>query len=170
MAQLAREIELLSEHDRNLVEENARVERLRARGAAELYGVCRAFADSLNHKLSRPAVVLDPVAYTGDHYRDGVRPFFQINLRGRLVQVEFEATEELYGSEEFRKPHVLRGAVRSFNQDFLDHNNVDEKSIFYCADRKRAAESGQWHFFDSRTYRTGELTEDFFIGELRQLL
>ena len=170
LTSLARAIELLGERDQNLVDESARVDRLRARGAGELYLVCREFTDALNGKLSRPAVILDPAGYTEEHYRDGVRPFFQINLRGRLVQVEFEATEEMYSSEEFRKPYVLRGAVRSFNQDFLDQNNVDEKSIFYCPEKSMTAESGRWHFLDTRTYRTGELTGEFFITELQQLL
>jgi hypothetical protein len=56
--------------------------------------------------------------------------------------------------------------VRSFNQEFLDHNTVDEKSIYYCPD----GDHGHWYYLDSRTYSTGVLTQSFFIAAIAQLL
>jgi translation elongation factor P/translation initiation factor 5A len=38
--------------------------------------------------------------------------------------------------------------------------------IFYCPDGDQAA----WYFMDSRTYRTGRVSEDYLISELEQLL
>jgi hypothetical protein len=163
---LAQAIELLGDHDRNLVDESARAGRLRIRGATELHAICQAFIGALNEKLSKPAVLLDPSEYSEDRYRDGAPCLFQINLRGRLLQLEFEATGELYSREDFRRPYVLSGAVRSFNQELLDHNTIGEKAIFYCPEK----EDGYWYYFDSRTYRTGRLTQDFLIAELQKLL
>lgn len=157
---------MLGERDQNLMDESTRVDRHRIAGAVELHGLCREFTEALNAKLSSPAVVLDPPEYGAEQYNDGVPGLFQINLRGRLLQLEFEATEELYSKEEFRRPYVLFGTVRSFNQDFLVHNTVGEKSIFYCPE----GAGGRWYFFENRTYDTGEVNTDFFIGELQELL
>jgi hypothetical protein len=168
LAALAAAVEALGEEDRRLADESARVERLRICGAQELHTICRGFTEALNQKLSRPALLLDPGEYSAATYNDGVPSLFQINLRGRLLQIEFRATEELYSSEEFRRPYVLYGTVRSFNQEFLDHNTVNEKSIYYCPDRNR--DHGRWHYFDCRTYGTGALTRDFFVAEMAQLL
>ncbi len=166
LTKLARAIELLGERDQNLLSESSRVDRLRIEGAVALHALCREFTEALNGKLTSPAVVLDPADYRAEHFNDGVPGLFQINLRGRLLQLEFEATEELYSKEEFRRPYVLFGTVRSFNQDFLTHNTVGEKSIFYCPE----GAGGKWYFFENRTYGSGEVNTDFFIGELQELL
>jgi len=166
LTQLAEEIERLGDLDQNLVDESSRVDRLRALGAAGLHAICKGFTDALNAKLSRPAVILDPSEFSPDRFSDAAPSLFQINLRGRLLQIEFEATEELQSREDFRRPYILFGAVRSFNQEFLDHNTVDEKSLYFCPE----GDSGTWFFFDTRTYRTGELTQEFLVSELRQLL
>jgi len=139
---------------------------LRLAGAEQLHTICRDFTEALNQKLSRPSVLLDPGEYSGTTYNDGAPCLYQINLRGRLLQIEFCATEQLCSSEEFRLPYVLYGTVRAFNQDFLDHNSVDEKSIYYCLEGRQ----GNWHYFDHRTYGTGVLRLDFFIAALAQLL
>ena len=135
-------------------------------GATELHAICRAFIDALNGRLLKPSVILDPGDFSAEGYNDGAPVLFQINLRGRLLQIRFEGTEDLYSREDFRRPYVLYGAVRSFNQDFLDRNIVDEKAIFYCLE----GEGGRWYYFDTRTYRTGQLTQDFLVAELEQLL
>jgi hypothetical protein len=163
---LANAIEALGEEDRKLVDETARVEKLRVCGADELYATCRGFIEELNRRLSAPALLLDPGDYSAATYNNAVPSLFQINLRGRLLQLEFSATEELFSSEEFRRPYVLSGTVRSFNQDFLNQNMVDEKAIFYCP----AGDTGEWHFYDSRTYGTGLVTQDFLIAAMSQLL
>lgn len=166
LTQLALAIEALGEEDRKLADQSNRAEQLRMRGAADLYAICRSFIEALNRKLSKPALILDPVDYSAASYNDGVPGLFQINLRGRLLQLEFSATEEHVSREEFRRPYVLIGTIRSFNQDFLDHNIVDEKAIFYCPEGER----GRWHYVDSRTYGTGILTQDLLVATMKQLL
>lgn len=141
------------------------MEQLRARGAADLHGICRAFVEKINARLTEGAVRLDPPAFSGENYTDGPN-LFQINLRGRLLQIEFTATDQLYETDDFKRPYVLRGIVRSFNQDLLQHNNVDEQLIFYCP----TPQGADWYYFDERTYRMGRVGEDYLITEMERLL
>jgi hypothetical protein len=138
---------------------------LRERGAKELYEICRDFVDALNEKLSSPSLSLDPAEFAAENYT-GTPCLFQINLRGRLLQIEFSPTEELTSTEDFRRAYILSGAVRSFNQDFLVYHTIDEKGLFYCPE----GDGGRWHYFDSRTYGAGALTKDFLAHEMRRLL
>ena len=166
LSRLAEAIEAIGERDRKLIDESTHVDRLRSRGAVDLYGLCRVFVDKVNGKLAEPAIVLDPPAFAERNYNDGGVNLFQINLRGRLLQLEFAATDELYEEDDFRRPYILRGSVRSFNQDLLDHNGVDEQMIFYCPD----GDAAHWFFLDGRTYRTGLLSEEYLAYELERLL
>lgn len=142
------------------------MEQLRSHGAARLHELCRLFVDKLNGNLTdHQAILLDPPTFDESNFEDGPN-LFQINLRGRLLQIEFAATGELYETDDFKKPYVLRGTVRSFNQDLLQHNTVDEQKIFYCPNVGAA----DWYFFDERTYRTGRVGEDYLISEMERLL
>lgn len=163
---LAHAIEAIAGRDKRLIDESARVERLREEGAAALYSVCREFVDELNSRLSEPSLILDPPEWSTDNFDEDRANLFQISLRGRLLQIEYSATDEPYSTEEFRQKYVLRGGVRSFNQHFLDRDTVDEQLIFFCPQDSGAA----WHFFDPRTYRTGLVNIDYLATELERLL
>lgn len=166
LSRLAEAIETAAARDRRRILEAERVDRLRAAGAADLYSICRELVDSLNARLTEPAVILDPPVYSPENF-DDIRPnLFQINLRGRLLQIAFGATPELISTEDFRSPYVLSGAVRSFNQELLERHVMDEQNIFYCLD----GAAGRWFFSDRRAYRNGRLTADFFARELERLL
>lgn len=166
LSRLAAAIEALGERDQKIIDESARVDELRLKGAGELHEICRRFVDKINGKLSEPAVLLDPPEFSEHLFTDKGLNLYQINLRGRLLQLAFEVTDELVATEDFRRPYILQGAVRSFNQDFLDRNGVDEQMIFFCP----AGESGEWYFFDGRTYRTGKVGEDYLLSELERLI
>lgn len=166
LGRLAAAIEALGERDQKLIDESTRVDDLRLTGAGDLHKICSAFVDRVNERLSQPTVLLDPAHFSERHFNDGGPNLYQINLRGRLLQLEFEATEELYATEDFRRPYVLRGVVRSFNQDFLDRHGVDEQMIFFCP----VGDSGVWYFFDGRTYRTGKVAHDYLLSELERLI
>lgn len=166
LSRLAASIEALGDRDQKLIDDNRAVDRMRVEGAVELYAICRRFVDSLNSMLSQPAVLLSPGAYSAQSFDDNGANLLQINLRGRLLQIEFNATDELYESDDFRIPYILRGAVRSFSQKFLDANSIDEQMIFYCPENGRA----RWYFFDGRTYRSGALNEEFLASEMEKLI
>ena len=141
-------------------------DRIRPVGALALYLLCREFVDGVNAKLSQSAVTLDPPAWSADQFNDDGVNLIQINLRGRLLQLTFQSPDQLESTEDFSKPYVLEGAVRSFNQDLLDLNRIDEQQIYFCV----KGGEGKWYFNDRRLYRIGLLNQDFFIGELEQLL
>jgi hypothetical protein len=166
LGRLAKAIEAIAGHDQQMIEESARVERFREEGAAGLYRTCREFVDELNRRLSEPAIILDPPEWGAGSLNEDGANLFQISLRGRLLQIEFSVTDEPYSSEEFRHRYVLQGGVRSFNQNFLDRDTVDEQLIFFCPHDSGAA----WHFFDPRTYRTGRITTEYLASELERLL
>lgn len=163
---LAQAIEAIGARDLQMVDEAARVDELRRRGVAELYRICRTFVGALNGKLSAPVLLLDPADYSAANYNDAGPNLFQINLRGRLLQLAFEATGELYSTEDFTLPYVLHGAVRSFNQDRLDRHTVEEQGIYYCP----AGDNAHWYYFDRRTWRTGRVNEDFLAAEMERLI
>ena len=166
LTRLAHAIESISETDRRLIAESAEVDRLRTRGAMDLWRICSTFVAKVNEKLSEPSVLIDPPAYHENSYNDGGVNLFQINLRGRILQIEFAPTAELYERDDFRYPYVLRGAVRAFNQDLLENHTVDEKMIFYCP----RPETAHWFYFDARTHSTGRVGEHYLITELERLL
>ncbi len=166
LTRLAQEIEAIEGRDQSLIDESAQVDRLRGEGAAGLYAVCRKFVDEVNGKLKEPALVLDPPEWTTESFDDSRPNLLQISLRGRLLQVEFAATDEPYSTEEYRHRYVLQGAVRSFNQNFLERDTVDEQMIFFCAHEA----DPKWHFFDPRTYRSGLFSMDYLATELERLL
>lgn len=166
MGRLALAIEAIAGHDQRLIDESTNVDKLREEGAAALFRICREFVDDLNGRLSKPVLLLDPPEWNADKYDDVGANLLQISLRGRLLQLEYSATEEPYSTEDFRHRYVLEGGVRSFNQNFLEQDTVDEQQIFFCPHASGAA----WHFFDSRTYRTGLVTMDYLAAELERLL
>lgn len=166
LGRLARAIENLAERDQRLVDESSHVDKLREQGAAALYRTCREFVDALNGRLGDPAVVLDPPEWRPDNFNDGGPNLLQISLRGRLLQIEYSATDEPYSTEDFRHRYVLKGGVRSFNQNFLERDTVDEQQIFYCVHEN----GGAWHFFDTRTYRTGHISSEYLVAEMERLL
>ena len=163
---LAQAIEAIAEDDQKLVDEGALVDELRDRGAAELYKICRDFVDDLNGRLLKPALVLDPPTWNEHGFDDSKFNLLQISLRGRLLQLEISATEEPYSTEDFRHRYVLRGGVRSFNQNLLEHDTVDEQQLFYCPHET----GGAWHYFDARTYSTGLFSKEYLATELERLL
>lgn len=166
MSRLAAAIEAIGGRDQNLIQESALVDSLRSEGAAALHKLCRDFVDDLNGRLTQPVLVLDPAEWNPDNFNDSGANLLQISLRGRLLQLEYAPTEEPYSSEDFRHRYVMRGGVRSFNQDLLEHDTVDEQQIYFCPHETGA----QWHFFDARTYRTGILDMDYLANELERLL
>jgi hypothetical protein len=166
LGRLAAAIESIAGRDQTLIEESNRVDRLREEGAAAIYGLCREFVDELNRRLTQPALILDPPTWNSENFNDSGPNLLQISLRGRLLQFEFTATDEPYSTEDFRHRYVLRGGVRSFSQDLLEHDTVDEQMIFFCPHDSGA----NWHFYDARTYQTGLLSLDYLAGELERLL
>lgn len=163
---MAAAIEAIGDRDQNKADENTRMDQLRADGAMALHAICQNFVEELNQKLSTPALALDPAEYNRAGFRDPGLNLFQINLRGRLLIIEFEATEEPISTDDFRRPYILHGSIRALNEDLLERHLVSEKELFFCPSGVR----GTWHYVDSRSYRTGKLGADLLAIELERLV
>jgi len=94
LERLAKSIEAIEERDRQMVDESSQVDKLREEGAAALYALCREFVNDLNRRLPEPALLLDPPEWTPESFHESGPNLIQISLRGRLLQLEYEATDE----------------------------------------------------------------------------
>jgi hypothetical protein len=166
LRRLAKEIEALAEKDDRTLQRAQEIETLRRRAAAEIYSVCSSFVQAVNRLLSQPQLQLDPPAYAEENFQEESQNLIQINVRGRILQVEFEATPDLISTEDFRVPYTLFGAVRAFNQALLDKDLIEEQLLFYTVEKDKK----MWRFFDARTYRSGEFDRDYLIALMEQLL
>ena len=166
LKKLAESIDRLVEKDERHIARTREMLALRCKAAGQLHAVCAGFAREVNALTSRAQVTLDPSEYGPDTFHDHEANLYQLNVRGRILQVEFEATEELTSSEDFRIPYALHGAVRGFNQEMLEQNLIREQLLFYTLERT----GNMWRFFDARTYRTGPFDTDYLIGLMEQLV
>lgn len=166
LKKLAAAIEALAEKDTALVQRTHQIALLRRQAAVDLHGICAAFVAEINRQLSSMQVHLDPPEYSPDSFHDTGVNLLQINIRGRILQIELQSTPEMISTENFRVPHILEGSIRCFNQEFLDRAVVEEQFIFYCLERKR----NLWRFFDARTYRSGPFDEEYLISLMEQVV
>jgi hypothetical protein len=166
LKRLAESIDALAEKDESSLRHAREMSALRRAAAAMLHATCSNFVSSINRLLSRGEVALDPPAFSGDAFREEAANLFQINIRGRILQIAFEATPELVSTEEFRIPYTLAGSVRAFNQELLDKDLIEEQLIFYTLEKDRK----MWRFFDARTYRSGPFDQEYLIALMEQLI
>ena len=164
LRRLAKDIEALAEKDETAMQYSREITSLRRRAASELFSVCAGFVDKVNNLLSAPEVQLDPRNFSEDTFQEDGANLLQINVRGRILQIEFETTPDLVSTEDFRIPYTLSGAVRAFNQALLDKDLIEEQLIFYTLEKKT-----MWRFFDARTYRSGEFDQAYLVGLMEQL-
>jgi len=166
LKKLAARMDALLDKDEAHLQRSREVLALRRKAACQLHGVCAEFTRALNQLTSRTELALDPPEYRPETFQDSDRNLIQLNARGRIVQIEFAATEELTSSEDFRIPYTLHGSVRGFNQDLLMQNLVREQLLFYTLEKNR----NLWRYFDARTYRTGPFDGEYLLGLLEQLV
>jgi hypothetical protein len=90
-----------------------------------------------------------------------------LNLRGRVLLLDIRVPSNLVSTDNFRKPYILEGEVRFFNQKLLDEERVEEHAVFFCPGETR---QGAWMYWNSRSYTSGHLDEDYLAGLLEQIL
>lgn len=166
LRRLAESIDALTEKDESLLRYTKEMVALRRRAAVELYQICAGFVTSINSLLTRGPVILDPPEFLPDSFQEENSNLIQMNVRGRILQVEYSATVELSSTEDFRIPYTLEGFVRAFNQKLLDKNLIEEQLIFYTVEKS----GSMWRFFDARTYRSGPFDQDYLIGLMEQIM
>lgn len=163
---LAENIELLAKKDELALGRAREIVELRHVAARELHAICAAFVASINELLPQPLVALDPEDLPDGGFREDLHNLFQINVRGRILQIEFHATPELVSTEDFRVPYTMEGTVRAFNQALLEKDIIEEQLLFYTLESHRR----MWRFFDARTYRSGAFDQEYLIALMEQLV
>jgi hypothetical protein len=163
---LAARIDQLADKDERYLRHVNEIAATRVRAAVELYSICRSFVDSINQYIERGPVMLDPSDFSAEAFHEEAPNLFQINARGRLLQVEFQASAQLVSTEDFRVPYTLAGAVRAFNQELLDKDLIEEHLLFYTIEPHRK----MWRFFEPRTYRTGAFDHEYLVTVMERLV
>lgn len=166
MKRLAARIEALAEKDGETIRAAREIAEIRSAAAGEIYAVCAEFASQLNRILPRQEVTVDPAEFSQAPFSDLATVLIQINVRGRILQIEYGAADTLLSTEEFRIPYTLAGSVRAFNQELLEKEIIEEQLIFYTIEKHRR----MWRFFDARTYRSGPVDQSYLISLLEELL
>jgi hypothetical protein len=166
LKRLAESIDGLAEKDEGSLRQAREVRTLRRAAAAELFGICSNFVTEVNGLLSRGEVILDPSEFSEGAFQEESANLIQMNVRGRILQVEFEATLELVSTEDFRIPYTLQGFVRAFNQELLDKDIIEEQLIFYTWEKQKR----MWRYFDARTYRSGAFDQEYLVSLMEQLI
>jgi len=166
LKKLAEGIAALAGKDELVLEHVREITATRNAAAAEIYAICAEFVAGLNRLLPRAEVTIDPAASAGAHCQYDSPCLIQINVRGRILQIEYVATAELVSTEDFRIPYTLAGSVRAFNQELLDKDLIEEQLIFFTLEKHRR----MWRFFDPRTYRSGPFDQEYLISLMEQLI
>jgi hypothetical protein len=166
LKRLAESIDALSEKDERLIRYARDMAALRLAAAAELHRICAEFVNEVNGLMTRCVVTLDPSEFSRDMFREESPNLIQMNVRGRILQVEYSATPDLSSTEDFRIPYTLEGYVRAFNQTLLDKDLIEEQLIFYTLEKR----GNLWRFFDARTYRSGPFDQEYLVGLMEQIL
>jgi hypothetical protein len=164
LKRLAERIEQLADKDASTLRRVAEVRALRQSAMREIYDICSHFVDAVNELMVCAALALDPPDST--NLREDGSNLLQINVRGRILQVEFEATDELVSTEDFRIPYTLHGTVRTFNQELLDKDLIEEQLLYYTLEKDKT----MWRFFDARTYRSGAFDQEYLVSLMEHLL
>lgn len=166
LKRLAERIEALNEKDERLIRYTREMLALRHAAAAELHTICAEFVHSVNSLLEQRSVILDPLEFADGAFREDGANLIQINVRGRILQVEYAATADLSSTEDFRIPYTMEGYVRAFNQNLLDKNLIEEQLIFYTLEKT----GNLWRFFDARTYRSGPFEPEYLVDLMEQII
>jgi hypothetical protein len=166
LKKLAQELDALSRRDEMQIRLARQVGEQRKSAAADLHALCAAFVESVNKLVSNVKLELAPEQFQPDLFQETETVLFQINARGRIVQIAFEAPEASISTENFRIPYILQGEVRWFNQELLEATGVQLHQLFYCLEKS----GNDWRFYDPKTHRTGLVDQDYLIAVLEKLV
>jgi hypothetical protein len=166
LTKLAQQLDHLVERDEKVMEEMDRADFARRQGARILHTICADFTRRLNAAMTRTEMLLVPTEFDPATYREDTPNLIQMSLRGRIVQIQYEAPEQTVTTENFRFPYILHGAVNGFNQTLLERDLIEEQLLYYA---KTGKHEFRWHYFEPRTYRTGIVGEEYLTRLLARL-
>ena len=163
---LAGRIEELRRKDEAAHEHRVRVRRQRTEGVQRLWGTCQSFATHLNSYVAQDPLELSPPD-PPDEISEDNQVQLLLNVRGRVMLLEVRTPSMLVAAENFKRPYILEGEVRYFNQELLEGDRVEEHGIFYCPDE---GADGAWLYWNGRTYKSGIVDEEYLAGLLEQII
>jgi hypothetical protein len=163
---LAKQIESLTKRDQHLLLTEPEVLDIRRQGASQLHSICDGFVASVNRLLSPPVLELTPPEYSPEMFREFGVNLIQVNTQGRIVQIAFESTREVFSTEKFRVPYVLEGEVRAYNQEMLERTQIRSQALFFCLEQGRNA----WHYYEWLHGRTGVFGRDQLVSLLERIV
>lgn len=166
LKRLARKLDELPAKDELRIRQARELEERQRSAGAELHQLCRGLVAALNSMLDNLEIEITPASYNAGLLDSPSGLLIQINASGRIVQLAIHAREPEISSEHFRTPYILQGAIRWFNQEFLERQEIQEMQIFYCID----SSGGSWRYYDPRARKTATVDEDYIAGVLDQLL
>lgn len=166
IARLAQQIDSRTKHEQYMLLTESEVLGLRRQGASELHAICAEFVASVNRLLSPTVLELTQPEYSAEIFHETGVNLFQINAQGRIVQITFQATREIFSTEKFRIPHILEGEVRAYNQEMLEHNQIRSHALFFCLEESK----NTWRHFEWVHGRTGVFDRDHLVSLLEQLV
>ncbi|HWB86133.1 MAG TPA: hypothetical protein VG675_18460 [Bryobacteraceae bacterium] len=166
LKRLAGQIDALTAKDERNIHHAREIASLRRQASVELHGTCAEFVRQVNQFLTGAEMTLDPPEFFAERFQEEGTNLFQINIRGRILQIEFGATEELMSTEDFRVPYILEGLIHAFNQELLEKNLIEEQLLFFTVEDDRR----MWRFFDARTYRSGPFDLEYLLSLMERLL
>jgi hypothetical protein len=166
IARLAKQIDSDIRKDQHLLLTETEVAGLRRRGAVELHSLCADLVASVNRQLSPPVLELSPPEYAAEMFRESGVNLIQVNAQGRIIQIAFEATRQIFSTEKFRIPYILEGEVRAFNQEMLERTQIRSQALFFCLEENR----NTWRYFEWLHGRTGAFERDQIVSLLERLV
>jgi len=163
---LARRVEEVRRNDEADARRRSEIAEKRVQALLMLWEICRNFADHLNRHIEQEQVILAPPDPPADINEDNSAQLL-LSLHGRVLLLDIRIPSDLVSSDNFRKPYILEGEVRFFNQKLLDEERVEEHAVFFCHEE---GPGGAWLYWNSRSYTSGRLDEDYLAGLLEQIL
>ena len=166
LKRLAQKLEQVAEKDRRRMEREEEMLALRQRAAEELHKLCADFVNSINALVTTVHLDLAPPVWETDTLKYNDINMIQINVSGRIVQLSFQITDTLEEKIDIRVPYTLHGAVRWFNQDLLERDEVRDDRLYYCIGRSDRG----WRYVDSCSQKLGLVDQEYLTGIIEQLL
>ena len=90
----------------------------------------------------------------------------QVVAQGRIVQIAFESTREIFSTEKFLIPYILEGEVRAYNQKMLERTQVRSQALFFCLEDTR----NTWGYYEWINGRTGAFGRDQLVSLLERIV
>lgn len=159
LRRLARSLDKLAEKDRQRIRREEEVLSLRRAAAAELHALLAKFVESVNQLVKEVHVDLAPPQWRDEAFDESEMIVFQINVSGRVIQFSFQSTGPLEELTDIRVAYTLSGAVRWFNQEFLERDEIGDHRLYYCVGR---SEQG-WRYID-RSQKMNLVNEEYLTS------